>query len=213
MACEVIAIAVGSFSYWKFDTNRSANTATSRYDRGAAVGGRLPAILQRDASTTVTMAAAPRRRRTKGPQDSRRSCSSCPAPVRRSHADPESLRLRWLCSRPCSRPRHLPVLWPPHRENRRLRRCRTPSETHIAEGLLLDAPCEQWSPVVMRSTISSRKSSTSLALYPSLNRTVVNVLDVMASALIMTDPVCRWISRASTLLSPRLLELRLWKQH
>ena len=32
MACEVIAIAVGSFSYWKFDTNRSANTATSRYD-------------------------------------------------------------------------------------------------------------------------------------------------------------------------------------
>ena len=48
---------------------------------------------------------------------------------------------------------------------------------------------------------------------PFLERTVVNVLDVMASALIMTDPVCRWISRASTLLSPRLLELRLWKQH
>ena len=71
----------------------------------------------------------------------------------------------------------------------------------------------EWSPVAMRSTISSRKSSTSLVLYPSLNRTVVNVLDVMASALIMTDPVCRWISRASTLLSPRLLELRLWKQH
>ena len=61
-----------------------------------------------------------------------------------------------------------------------------------------------------------------MMLYPAMNKLteyipnrymMVNVLDVMASALIMTDPVCRWISRASTLLSPRLLELRLWKQH